>query len=97
VKVVVDAELADGQKTHTEFTAKYDGKDYPISGSASADTVSLRRTGSGTVERMDKKAGKVVQTSTRQLAPDGKTFTVTVPGTDAQGKPITTVIVFEKQ
>ena len=32
VKVTADGVNADGQTTHVEFQAKYDGKDYPITG-----------------------------------------------------------------
>lgn len=61
------------------------------------DTVSLRRIDANTTERTDKKAGKVVQTLTRVVAKDGKTFTTTVKGTNAKGEPINNLLLFEKQ
>jgi len=88
---------ADGKPTATEYTANYDGKDYPLKGSPVADTVSLRRIDALTTERTDKKAGKVVQTLKRVIAKDGKTFTVAVKGVSPKGDPVNNMLVFEKQ
>ena len=95
----VTAEITDstGARIVTGYTANYDGKDYPLSGSATADTVSLKRVSARTTERADKKGGKPTVTYTRVVAPDGKTMTVTVKGTNAQGQPVHNVLVFEKQ
>jgi hypothetical protein len=38
-----------------------------------------------------------VQTLTRVVAKNGKSFTVTVKGTNPKGEPINNVLVFEKQ
>ena len=50
-----------------------------------------------TMERTDKKGDKVVATSTRVVSEDGKTMTVTVKGTNAQGQAVDNVTVWEKQ
>ena len=96
-KVTADGVRGDDSIIHVEYTAQYDGKDYPLSGSPIADTVSLKRIDANTTERTDKKGGKVVQTLTRKLASDGKTVTVTYKGTDAEGRAFNNVGVFEKQ
>ena len=96
-KVTADGVRGDDTPIHVEYTAQYDGKDYPISGSPMADTVSLKRLDANTTERTDKKGGKVVQTLTRKLSSDGKTATITYKGTDAKGQPINNVGMFEKQ
>ena len=88
---------ADGSRTNTEYTANFDGKDYPLTGSQMADTVSLKRVDARTTERTDKKGGKVAQTLTRVVAQDGKTMTVTSKGTNAQGQAMNNVVVFDKQ
>jgi len=92
-----EATGADGKTRVSEYTANFDGKDYPLKGSMVADTVSLKRIDAQTIERLDKKAGKVVLTYTRVMAPDGKSFTVTVKGTNARGEPVSDVAVYEKQ
>ena len=88
---------ADGQRTEAQYTARYDGRDYPIRGSANADTVALRRVDARTVERTDKRAGKVVETSTTVFSEDGKTSTTTGKGRDARGEEFQYVAVNEKQ
>ncbi len=96
-KLTADGVRGDDTPIRVEYTAQYDGKDYPISGSPMADTVSLKRLDANTTERTDKKGGKVVQTLTRKLSSDGKTATITIKGTDAEGRPINHLAVFEKQ
>ncbi len=88
---------ADGSRTTTQYTANFDGKDYPLTGSQMADTVSLKRIDARTTERTDKKGSKVAQTLTRVVSQDGKTMTVTTKGTNAQGQAVNNVIVFDKQ
>ncbi len=96
-KVTSEITDAAGARIETGYTASYDGKDYPLKGSAVADTVSLKRINGRTSERVDKKAGKPVLTYTRVVSQDGKTMTVTIKGINPQGKPMTNVVVFEKQ
>ena len=88
---------ADGKPNVAEYTADYDGKDYPIKGSPTADAVSLRRINALTTERVNKKEGKVVTTEVREVAKDGKSYTTTVKGTTAKGEPIDHRMVFDKQ
>lgn len=97
VKLTAEGIGADGKPVSATYTANYDGKDYPYVGSPVVDTISLRRIDANTVERTDKKAGKVVQTLRRVMAKDGKSFTVTTKGTNAKGEPIHNVSLFEKQ
>jgi len=97
VKATSDGVGADGKPTHTEFTAKYDGKDYPITGSPNADMVSLKRIDPNTIEQTNKKGGKVVITLTRKIDASGKVMTITGKGTNAEGKPINNTTVYEKQ
>jgi len=58
------------------YTAKLDGKDYPVKGAYFYDSVSLQRIDDHTIEETDKRAGKVVQVSRMTVASDGKTMTV---------------------
>lgn len=88
---------ADGTRTTTQYTAGFDGKDNPLTGSPIADVVSLKRIDTHTTERTDKKAGKVVQTIRRVVSQDGKTMTTTAIGTNAKGQAMNNVVVFERQ
>ncbi|OFW28187.1 MAG: hypothetical protein A3H97_02575 [Acidobacteria bacterium RIFCSPLOWO2_02_FULL_65_29] len=97
VKVTTEGITADGKPTATEFTANYDGKDNPIKGLPTSDTVSLKRINALTTMRTDKKGGKVVVTIKRVIAKDGKTFTAAVKAKTAKGEPVNNMLVFEKQ
>ena len=95
--VTVEGVGADGTKTLQKYSTTYDGKDVPISGSTTADTVSQTRVDARPTVRTDKKAGKVVSTLRRTVAADGKTLTVVTTGTNAQGQPINSTAVYERQ
>ena len=89
---------ADGTRTTTQYTANFDGKAVPLTGSqVGADMVSLKRIDARTTERTDMKGDKAIQVLTRVVSQDGKTMTVTTKGTNAQGQPVNNVGVFEKQ
>jgi hypothetical protein len=96
-KVTAEFVNADGTRTTTQYTATFDGKDYPLTGSQIADTVSLKRIDARTTERTDKKGDKVAQTLKRVVSQDGKTMTVTTKGTNAQGQAVNNVAVFDRQ
>jgi hypothetical protein len=96
-KVTAEFVNADGTRATTVYTANFDGKDSPLTGSQIDNTVALTRVDARTTVRTDKKDGKVVQTLTRVVASDGKTMTVTGKGTNAQGQAVNNVIVFDKQ
>lgn len=97
LKVVVESVAADGGKTRWEFTANYDGKDYPVTGNPDADAVTLKRINATTVETANKKGGKPTVVNTRVLSADGKTLTITVKGTNAKGQAVANVQVFERK
>jgi hypothetical protein len=88
---------ADGTKTSFEYTAQYDGKEYPVTGNLNADMISLMRVNDRTVEATLKKDGKVTTNARRVVSADGKTLTITLTGTNAQGQKMRNVQVFEKQ
>jgi hypothetical protein len=97
VKVTADGVDARGHTTHSVYTANYDGRDYPITGSATADTISMRRVNASTTERTDRKHGKVVETRSRTVSPDGKVLTIAFQGNYSHGHLVHHELVFEKQ
>jgi len=88
---------AEGKPTLVEFTAKYDGKDYPVTGSQDFDAISLKQVDAVTSVATLKKGGKMVQTSTRVVSKDGKTLTLTIKGKNAKGQAVDNLMVFDKQ
>jgi len=97
VKVTVDGVDADGKPSHNEWTGKFDGKDYPLTGDPTADTRSYKRINDHTLALTNTKDGKVTTTGRITVSADGKTRTVTTSGKDASGKKIDSIAVYNKQ
>ena len=97
VKINAQGTNADGSELHVQYDAKFDGKDYPVTGLAYADTVSVKRIGADTIESTMKKGGQVPMTVTSKVSKDGKTRTSTFKGKDAQGHDVNNVVVSDKQ
>jgi hypothetical protein len=96
IKVTVDG-TNNGAAVHNEWTGKFDGKDYPVTGEANADARSYKMIDKNTLEITNKKDGKTTMTGRIVVSADGKMRTVTTHATDAQGKKITNVAVYDKQ
>jgi hypothetical protein len=97
VKITADGKDKDDNATHNEWTGKFDGKDYPITGDPNSDTRSYKKVNDRTLEMTGKKDGKVTVSGRIVVSADGKTRTVTVGGTDADGKKFQNKVVFDKQ
>jgi hypothetical protein len=97
VKYTLKGIDAEGKPMLVQYSAKYDGKDYPVTGSPDFDTIALKRIDAASAEATLKKGGKVVQTSKRVVSKDGKTLTLTTTGTNAKGQAINNVTVFDKR
>src|SRR3954467_13811572 len=69
-KCTVDGVDAAGKKTHSVWTGKLDGKDYPITGDADSDTRSFNLKSDQTIEMVSKKGGKVVGEGSIVVAAD---------------------------
>jgi hypothetical protein len=95
-KCTVDGIDASGKQTHSVWTGKLDGKDYPISGDAQSDTRSFKLNGEKTLEMVSKKEGKTVGEGTIVVSPDGKTRTVTSTMTNAKGEKVTSTLAYDK-
>ena len=97
IKLSSDGIDAAGNPTHVEFTAKYDGQDYPITGVPNADTIALKRIDASTTESTSKKDGQVTMLVRSVVSRDGKTRTSTFKGKDAKGQDVNNVVVYDKQ
>jgi hypothetical protein len=95
IKVTVDGTDADGKSSHSEWTGKFDGKDYPVTGDATADMRSYKKEGKD-LELTNKKDGKVTATGKVVVSADGKTRTVTISWMDAKGAKMTSTAVYDK-
>ena len=98
VKFTVDLAGTDGTKHHWSFTAKYDGKDYPVAGNTPyGNVVALTRVDARTIRVTTKQDGKVTVNQTIAVSSDGKTRTTTTKGTNVKGHAVDSVSFYEKQ
>ena len=97
VKISVDSIDAKGKTGHSEWTGKFDGNDYAVSGDPMADTRAYKKVDDRTMDFTVKKGGKVVVNGRVALAADGKSRTVTTSGTNAKGKKFKNTAVYDKQ
>ena len=97
VKVIVDGTSADGKPTHNEWTGKFDGKGYPVTGDPAADTRAYKPVDDHTLDLTEMKGGKTTNTGRVVVSADGKTRTVTISRTDASGKKISITFIYDKQ
>jgi|SRR6187551_44127 hypothetical protein len=97
VKVTVDGTDKAGKATHNEWMGKFDGKDYPVTGDAMSDARSYKTIDANTLEITIKKGKKVAGKGRIVASPDGKTRTVTLNGTNAEGKKFNSTAVYDKK
>ena len=87
---------AEGKTTSFEYTAKYDGKDYPVTGSDLYDSITIKRINDQTAEAILKKSGREVSNARRVVSEDGKVITLTITGTSPKGEKMHNVVVYDK-
>ena len=97
VKVTTDGTTSDGKPAHTEWTGKFDGKDYPVTGDPNSDTRSYKKLDDRTLEITTKKGGKVISSGSIVVSPDGKSRTVSLTLSGSDGKTSTSTAVYDKQ
>ena len=96
-KVTVDGTDGDGNALHNEWTGKFDGKCYAVTGDPTSDERCYKVLNSRTMRLTGKKGGKVTLAGSIAVSANGKTRTVTTSGIDAKGKRFRTVAVYDKQ
>jgi hypothetical protein len=97
VKVTTDGIDAKGKATHTQWTGTFDGRDYPVVGDSTSDARSYKKRDDRTSEFNMMNHGRVVGSGRIVVSADGKSRTVTMSGTDRDGKPYKNVAVYDKQ
>lgn len=97
VKVTIDGVDGAGKPTHNEWTGKFDGKDYAVTGDATSDMRSYKRVSARTLAFTVKKGGKTTMSGQIVVSADGKSRTVTANGMDDMGMKMTGTSVYDKQ
>jgi len=97
MKVAIDGTDAKGQPYHSEWTGKFDGKDYALTGDPANDMRSYKVVDDHTLLTVSKKDGKETLSAHIVVSADGKTRTVTANGTNASGAKTTSTQIYDKQ
>jgi hypothetical protein len=95
LKVQISRELPDGTVTRFGFTADFNGKDTPIVGDPTADTVAMTRIHERMLKMVNKKDGKVTATQFSSVSADGQLRILTA--VSAAGQPVGMVRVWDRQ
>src|SRR6266568_6825051 len=96
IKVTVDGMDKDGKPTHSVWVGKFDGKAYPSKGNLSWNSAAYKVVNDRTNDITTMKDGKIAWTGRITVAADGKSRTVTINGTDADGKKFKGKAVYDK-
>ncbi len=97
VKVTIDGIGNDGNPIHNEWTGKYDGKDYPVTGDSNSDARAVTKIDPHTLSFKIKKDGKTTSSGRIVVAADGMSRTVTSSGVDSKGRSVSNTAVYDKQ
>jgi len=97
VKITTNGIDAKGKATRSQWTGKFDGRDYPVIGDSTSDARSYKKRDDRTSEFNTVNHGMVIGSGRIVVSADGKSRTVVVSGTDRDGKPFKNVAVYDKQ
>jgi len=95
-KCTVEGTDARGNKTHSVWTGKLDGKFYAVIGDPQADQRSFKMNGENTIDMVTQNHGKTVGDGTIVVSADRKSRTVTSTMTNAKGVKVTSTLAYDK-
>ncbi len=96
IQIAVEGVDKDGKPTKGVWVGKWDGKPYPAKGNPGWNSAAYKVIDERTNEITTMKDGKVVWTGRITVARDGKSRTVTINGTNAEGKKFSGKAVYDK-
>jgi hypothetical protein len=96
IKITVDGVDKDGKPTHSVWVGKWDGKAYPVKGNLPYNSVAYKMVNDHTNDITAMKDGKMVWNGRITVSADGKSRTVTINGTDANGKKFSGKVVYDR-
>jgi len=96
IKVTVDGVDKDGKATHSVWVGKFDGKGYPAKGNLPYNSVAYKVVNDRTNDITAMKDGKIAWSGRITVSADGNSRTVTINGTDANGKKFKGTAVYDK-
>lgn len=96
IKVTVDGTDKDGKPTHSIWIGKFDGKAYPVKGNLAYNAVGYRVINERTNYIQTLNDRKLLWSGNITVSKDGKSRTVTIRGTAANGKKFSGKAVYDK-
>jgi hypothetical protein len=96
IKVAVEGVDKNGKPAHSVWVGKWDGKAYPTKGNLSWNAATYKVINDRTNDITAFKDGKVLWSGRITVAADGKSRTVTMSGTGADGKKFSGTAVYDK-
>lgn len=98
IKYTSERTDASGQKFHYEFTANFDGRNYPYTGPGTdRDGITIKRIDSNTFEVVYKKGTETLQINYWIVSKDGKTLTTVSTGIGSNNQVYSRLVVADKQ
>jgi hypothetical protein len=97
ITVTVEGVDKDGKPTHGVWVGKWDGKAYPSKGNLSWNSAAYKVVNDRTNDITTMKDGNIIWTGRITVSADGKSRTVTINGTDADGKKFKGKAVYDKE
>jgi len=96
IKITVEGVDKDGKPTHSVWVGKFDGKAYPVKGNLPYNSVAYRVVNDRTNDITAMRDGKIGWAGQITVSADGKSRTVTINGTGADGKKFKGKVVYDK-
>jgi hypothetical protein len=96
IQVTVEGTDKDGKPTHGVWMGKTDGKSYKVKGNLAWDAMTYKMVDDQTYDITGIKDGKVSWSGRSTVAKDGKSRTLNMTGTGADGKKFKAKIVYDK-
>ena len=96
LQVTVDGADKDGKPTHGVWMGKTDGKAYKVKGNLTWDAMAYKMVNDHTYDITAMKGGKMSWSGRSTVAKDGKSRTLNISGTGADGKKFKAKLVYDK-
>jgi hypothetical protein len=97
LQVTVDGVDKDGKPTHGVWMGKTDGKMYKVKGNLAWDAMAYKMVNDHTYDLNATKGGKASWSGRSTVAADGKSRTLDMNGTGADGKKFKAKVVYDKK
>ena len=96
IQVTVDGTDKDGKPTHGVWTGKTDGKVYKVKGNLAWDSMAYTMVNDHTYDMTAMKSGKTLWSGRSTVSKDGKSRTLNMTNTGADGKKSKSKVVYDK-